>query len=229
MPEKTIKLSPNSLDLFLECARCFWLDKKAGIKRPVIFSYSLNTSLDQLMQEEFDAYRQKGFLPPFVEQKNIKATLFSNQKLLNAWRDSKEGITYYDKNSKAELFGILDDILEFSDGNLAVLDYKSTGENIAKIYDRFQLQLDSYTFLLEKNGYKTKKKAYLAFYAIDGSGGFIDRLPFQKKIIEVKTNPVEVEDIFKDAVKCLRETVSMDHSHDCIFGKWLAKVKNFMV
>src|SRR6185503_3571165 len=108
---------------------------------------------------------------PFLEQKNLKASLFSNQKLLNTWRDTKEGISHYDKGLKAELFGILDDILEFSDGSLAVLDYKSTGENIAKVYDRFQLQLDSYTFLLQKNGYKTSKKAYLAFYTIDKSRG----------------------------------------------------------
>lgn len=224
-----VKLSPSSLDLFLECKLCFWLDKKAGVRHPVPFSYSLNVSLDELLEEEFDSYRQKDMLPPFVEQKNIKARLFSNQKLLNKWRDTKEGLKYYDKTVKAELFGVIDDIFEFNDGSLAVLDYKATYENIAKIYDRFQLQLDSYTFLLEKNGYKTKKKAYLAFYAIDKSRGFIDRLPFQKKIIEVKTNPSEVEEIFRDAVHCLKEDAPSGHSHDCPFGKWLTKAKNFMV
>ncbi|MCX6765110.1 MAG: PD-(D/E)XK nuclease family protein, partial [Candidatus Nealsonbacteria bacterium] len=116
--------------------------------------------------------------------------------------------------------GAVDDVLEFKDGKIAPLDYKSTGSSAAKIYDRFQLQLDTYTFLMEKNGYQTVRKGYLAFYIVDKSRGFIDRLPFRKEMVEIETNPSDIYEIFKDAVKILRGPTPPPHSSDCPFGKW---------
>jgi len=46
MNNKPIQLSPNSLNLFLECRRCFWLEKKQGIKRPPPYPYALNMAVD---------------------------------------------------------------------------------------------------------------------------------------------------------------------------------------
>ena len=147
-------------------------------------------------------------LHPLLKENNIKAHLFPNQKLLNQWRNNLAGIRYFDKDLKATLFGAVDDVLEFEDSKIAPLDYKSTGSTAAKIYDRFQLQLDTYTFLMEKNGFKTPRKGYLAFYIVDKSKGFIDRLPFRKEILEIETNPSDIYEIFKDAVECLRKVNS---------------------
>src|SRR3990167_2526917 len=184
---KAIQLSPNSLNLYLECPHCFWLDKNLGIKRPPPYPYALNSAVDALLKEEFDTYRHRGTVHPLLEGIGTRAHIFGNQKLLNQWRDNFAGIRFYDKDLKATLFGAVDDVLEFDDGALAPLDYKSTGSSAAKIYDRFQLQLDTYTFLMEKNGYKTKRKGYLAFYIVDKSRGFIDRLPFRKEMVQIET------------------------------------------
>ncbi|MCX6718617.1 MAG: PD-(D/E)XK nuclease family protein [Candidatus Staskawiczbacteria bacterium] len=219
--EKPIKLSPNSLNLFLECPHCFWLDKKQGIKRPQPFPYALNSAVDALLKEEFDTYRTKNLPHPLLKDNNIKAHLFSNQKLLNQWRNNLAGIRYFDEELQATLFGAVDDVLEFSDGKIAPLDYKSTGSTAANVYDRFQLQLDTYTFLMEKNGYQTARKGYLAFYIVDKSRGFIDRLPFRKEIMEIETNPSDVYEIFKDGVECLRKETPPKHSQDCKFKKWM--------
>lgn len=224
---KTIQLSPNSLNLFLECPHCFWLDKNQGIKRPPLYPYALNYAVDSLLKEEFDAYRSKKIPHPLFKDNNIKANLFSNQKLLNQWRNNLSGIRYFDEDLKATLLGAVDDILEFDDGNLAPLDYKSTGNAVENIYDRFQLQLDTYTFLLEKNGYKTMRKGYLAFYIVDKTKGFIDRLPFRKEIIEIETNPLDIYGIFKDAVTVLRKDSPPEHSSDCQFKKWSDKASKF--
>lgn len=222
-----IKLSPNSLNLYLECQHCFWLDKKMGIKRPPPFPYALNSAVDTLLKEEFDAYRNREEPHPLLVENNIKAKLFSNQKLLDRWRNNFEGIRYYDNNLKATLFGAVDDVLEFEGGKLAALDYKSTGSRIAHVYDRFQLQLDTYTFLLEKNGFKTPGKGYLAFYVVDKDKGFIDRLPFRKEIHEIDTNPQDVYEIFKDAVAILNQNEPPPHSPDCPFGNWIKGVVGF--
>jgi hypothetical protein len=220
MNEKTIQLSPNSLNLFLECPHCFWLDKKSGIKRPPPYPYALNSAVDSLLKEEFDTYRAKNLPHPLLEDNNIKAHLFGNQKLLNQWRNNLAGIRYFDQNLQATLFGAVDDVLEFDDGKIAPLDYKSTGSPASNVYDRFQLQLDTYTFLMEKNGFQTPRKGYLAFYIVDKSRGFIDRLPFRKEIIEIDTNPSDIYEIFKDAVDCLRKQIPPQHSSDCQFAKW---------
>ncbi len=225
---KAIQLSPNSLNLFLECPHCFWLDKKMGIKRPPPYPYALNSAVDALLKEEFDTYRSKNLPHPLLLENNIKAHLFSNQKLLNQWRNNLAGIRYFDRELEATLFGAVDDVLESDDGKLAPLDYKSTGSKVANIYDRFQLQLDTYTFLMEKNGFKTMKKGYLAFYIVDKDKGFIDRLPFRKEIYEIDTNPADVYEIFKDAVAVLKKDSPPPHSQDCQFQKYLKGAKTFI-
>ena len=225
--QKAIQLSPNSLNLFLECPHCFWLDKNLGIKRPPPYPYALNSAVDGLLKEEFDAYRSKKLVHPLLKENNIKAHLFSNQNLLNQWRNNLAGIRYFDPDLKATLFGAVDDVLEFENGKIAPLDYKSTGSTAEKIYDRFQLQLDTYTFLMEKNGFLTPRKGYLAFYIVDKSKGFIDRLPFRKQIVQIETNPEDVYEIFKDAVECLRTAKPPKHSADCQFSKWLKGAVRF--
>jgi len=227
MKNKSIQLSPNSLNLFLECPHCFWLEKRQGIKRPPPYPYALNTAVDILLKQEFDVYRDKGELHPLLVANNIQAKLFPNQSLLNQWRSNFVGIRYYDSELDATLFGAVDDILEFPDGKLAPLDYKSTGSKVAKVYDRFQLQMDTYTFLLEKNGFLTPRKGYLAFYIVDKENGFGGRLPFRKELHEIETNPSDIPGLFKDAVTLLRRAASPPHSPDCKFAQWLREASKF--
>lgn len=227
MNNKTIKLSPNSLNLFLECPLCFWLDKREGIKRPPPYPYALNTAVDILLKQEFDRYRAKGELHPMLIENNIQAKLFENQGLLNEWRSNFKGIRYDDPQLGATLFGAVDDILEFPDRKLAPLDYKSTGSKKANIYDRFHLQMDVYTYLLEKNNFATIGKGYLAFYIVNKEDGFIDRLPFRKELKEIKTDSSRVPELFRKAVALLRNDTPPSHSSDCKFGQWLNQAKQF--
>lgn len=224
---KPIQLSPNSLNLFFECPCCFWLDKKHRIKRPPPYPYALNIAVDLLLKEEFDKYRKKKELHPLLVAYNIPAKLFPDQKLLDEWRNNFKGIRYYDAELDATLFGAVDDVLEFSDGKLAPLDYKSTGSRVANVYDRFQLQMDVYTFLLEKNGYKTVRKGCLAFYVVDRENGFNDKLPFKKEIHMIDTDPSYVQGVFKEAVELLRKDAPPVHSKDCKFDQWFKDVSNF--
>jgi len=224
--QKPVQLSPNSLNLFLECPHCFWLEKRKGIKRPPPYPYALNTAVDTLLKQEFDIYRAKGESHPLLLASRIPAKLFSNQNLLNQWRSNFSGIRYYDSELEATIFGAVDDILEFEDKKLAPLDYKSTGSSAPNVYDRFQLQLDIYTYLLEKNGFSTPRKGYLAFYIVDKENGFGDRLPFKKELHEIDTDPSDVYELFRDAVTVLKKDVPPPHSPDCSYGKWLKAVSN---
>lgn len=225
MPQ--IQVSPNSLNLFLECPHCFWLEKKKGIKRPQPYPYALNAAVDLLLKEEFDNYRAKNQVHPLISDHKIKAKLFPNQSLLNQWRNNFEGLRYYDSDLSATIFGAVDDILEFEGGKLAPLDYKSTGSQVANIYDRFQIQMDVYTYLLEKNGFQTPRKGYLAFYLVDKTNGFGDRLPFKKELYEIDTDPTDVDQLFNDAVATLRKVSPPPHSQDCKYALWLKGARNY--
>lgn len=218
---KPIQLSPNSLNLYYECPHCFWLDKKLKIKRPPPYPYALNMAVDVLLKKEFDRYRAENKPHPLLVAHKIPAKLFPNQDLLNQWRSNLAGLRYYDSELDATLFGAVDDILEFADGKLAPMDYKSTGSTVATVYDRFQLQMDVYTYLLEKNGFLTPRKGYLAFYIVDKDHGFGDRLPFREELHEIDTNPSDVPEIFKEAVALLRREAPPPHSPDCKYGQWL--------
>lgn len=225
MNNRPIKLSPTSLNLFLGCPFCFWLEKAQGIRRPPPYPYALNAAVDVLLKEEFDAYRKKGILHPIISSHHISAKLFANQELLNEWRNNFKGIRYYDSDLDATFFGAVDDVLEFPDGRLAPLDYKSTGARQATIYDSFQLQMDAYAYLLEKNGYSTSGKGYLAFYVVDKNDGFGGRLPFKKELKEIETDPSRVPGLFRKAVELLRSNEPPLHDKDCKFGQWFDSVK----
>lgn len=228
MNNKTIQLSPNSLNLFLECPHCFWLEKKMGIKRPQPFPYALNIAVDVLLKQEFDSYRAQDKPHPLLVDNNIPAKLFSNQNLLNQWRSNFQGIRYYDEALGATLFGAVDDVLEFESGKLAPLDYKSTGSAVSNIYDHFQIQMDVYTYLLEKNGFSTPRKGYLAFYVVDKRNGFGDRLPFKKELHEIETDPTDVEDIFRDALEVLKKDTPPAHSQECKHNQWMKQALKFV-
>lgn len=222
-----IRISPNSLNLYFECPFCFWLEKKQGIKRPENFAFSLNVEMDKLLRKEFDDFRKKNIPHPLLIENKIKGKLFSDQKLLNEWRDNSRGLCYHDDNLNAALLGAVDDILELDNGTLAPLDYKSTGKSVSNVYDRFQLQMDVYTFLLEKNGFKTPKKAYLAFYTIDKKASFERGVLFRKELHIIDTDFSYVQKLFEEAVLFLEGGAPLVHTFDCRFGKWLKEASDF--
>ena len=84
--------------------------------------------------------------PALVGFKGLEeAKLFSDQAQLQKWRNNFEGLKYHDEGLDATLFGAIDDMLEFPDGSLAVIDYKSSGAKEITVYDDYKMQMDVYT------------------------------------------------------------------------------------
>ena len=61
------KLSRTKLDLFLNCPRCFYLDRRLGVAQPPGFPFSLNSAVDKLLKKEFDAHRAAGTPHPLMK------------------------------------------------------------------------------------------------------------------------------------------------------------------
>lgn len=211
------RLSPSSLNIFLECPRCFWLQIMEGVKRPSGPFPSLPGGMDAVIKVYFDKCRDEGRLPVELEGK-VLGKLFADKELLSRWRNWREGIIFND--SDAVLFGALDDCLveESSDGDLFIpLDYKTRGwPRKEDSHSYYQNQLDTYTLLLQKNGLKTKDIAYLVFYhPLEHREGGLVR--FQIEPVEVKTDPEHAYKVFRDAVSLLQQSKPPASHSDCEF------------
>ncbi|MCK4521803.1 MAG: PD-(D/E)XK nuclease family protein [Nanoarchaeota archaeon] len=202
---KPIKLSPSTLNLFLECPRCFWLHIVKGVKRPSGPFPSLPSGMDKILKEHFDSFMEKGELPPELkEEDSVKGcSLFNDKEKLKEWRSNFKGIPYTDPKSGVLLHGAVDNIL-VKGKKLIVLDYKTRGYPLKEdTHKHYQTQMDLYNFLLRKNGHETKDYTYLLFYHPDRvleSG----KVVFNTDLIKIKTDPKEGEKVFLDAVKCLK-------------------------
>ena len=208
MPSRfsTLKISRSGLKLFLECPRCFWLDLHHKIKRPPSFPYTLASAVDYLVKLEFDKFRKKGELPPVLKNAGITDAKLFNGDELPDWRNNFKGISYYDESQNAILYGAVDDILEYSDGSLAVIDYKSSGSREITIYDDYQKQMDTYNYILQQLGHQTYPEAYFVFYQVikEGEKGFKNALKFKEEVRPVKVKMDWVGPAFEQAVETSR-------------------------
>ncbi|MBI2044685.1 PD-(D/E)XK nuclease family protein [Candidatus Pacearchaeota archaeon] len=212
------KLSATGLNLFRECPRCFWLHHNKKIKRPAGIFPSLPSGMDLILKSHFDRFRDKGELPPELNELNGSIKLFDDVELLKVWRNNLRGIQW--KDDKENLFrGAVDNILK-KGKKLVVLDYKTRGFPLKEdTAEHYQDQLNMYNLLLRKNGYETEDYAYLLFYhpsEVNERGDVV----FHTDLVKMEISIKEAERLMKDAVKCLGG--EMPEAHDgCEFCKWV--------
>lgn len=216
-----IKLSPSSINLMLECPKCFWIQVNKGIKRPSGAFPSLPSGMDKVLKEHFDRFMEKGRLPP--ELKNCECAkegcrLFADKEKLKVWRSNLKGLEYLDKKSGILLHGAVDNIL-VKGKKLIVLDYKTRGFPVKEdTHEHYQAQMDLYNFLLRKNGFETEDYTYLLFYhpeCVLESGEVV----FCTTLIKIKTGASDGEKLFRKAVKIVQGKEPKSHK-ECEFCKW---------
>ncbi len=222
----TYKLSPSSINLMLECERCFWLQVVKKIKRPEGIFPSLPGGMDRILKKHFDKFMEKGELPPEIREYGLGNgyKLFSDKTKLDIWRSNQKGIQYKDKTSGILLRGAVDNLLE-KEKKLVVLDYKTRGYPLKEdTHEHYITQMDIYNFLLRQNGYDTEDYAYLLFYyprEITETGEVI----FDTKLIKILTDDKRGEKVFNKAIKILQLEKPPEASADCEFCKWSESIK----
>jgi CRISPR/Cas system-associated exonuclease Cas4 (RecB family) len=201
------KLSPSAVNLFLECPRCFWLDKHNVWKRPQGIFPSLPSGMDKILKVHFENFREKGLLPPeicengYCNGMKLFGETIKEKELLKEWQSNFKGIKYIDE--KGNLWhGAIDNLLK-KDDKLIVLDYKTRGFPLKEdTHEHYQFQMDTYNFLLRKNGYKTEDYTFLLFY-IPSEVTETGEVIFDSILKKIPTNPKNAEKIFLQAIKCL--------------------------
>ncbi len=105
--KEMFRLSRGKIDDFINCPRCFYLDRKLGVAQPPGFPFSLNSAVDKLLKKEFDIHRAKGTKHPLMEKYGIDAIPFAHEKL-EEWQDSmRRGITFQIDNTNVLVTGII--------------------------------------------------------------------------------------------------------------------------
>ncbi|MBI2883411.1 MAG: PD-(D/E)XK nuclease family protein [Candidatus Methylomirabilis oxyfera] len=222
---KRLTLSNSRLGLYTECPRCFWLEFNADIKRPDTIFPSLPGGLDLQFKRYFDRFRDRGELPPEVKGK-LPGRLLSDARMIDRWRDWRRGIRYVSTWADVELMGALDECLTDEADFYYPLDYKTRGyAPKADSHQYYQNQMNLYTLLLEGNGHKTKRLAYLIYYhpvEVKERG----LIQFQVDVHEVPTDPTAAEALVKDAVTALRGPIPAGFA-SCGFCRWHSAVREW--
>jgi len=58
--DKPFKISRSTIELFLECPRCFYPNYRLGIRRPSGPPFTINSLVDRLLKKELDFHRVTG-------------------------------------------------------------------------------------------------------------------------------------------------------------------------
>lgn len=106
---EVFKLSRTKIELFLECPRCFYFDRRLGVSRPPGFPFALNSAVDTLLKLEFDTHRAKGTKHPLIEKYGVDAVPVPH-KDLDQWRHNFTGVQFLHKPTNFLVFGAIDDL-----------------------------------------------------------------------------------------------------------------------
>ena len=166
--EDYYKLSRSKVDYFLNCPRCFYMDRRLGIGQPPGFPFNLNSAVDSLLKNEFDYYRKIKKPHPYIERLGLNAIPFEHEKL-DKWRHNFSGVIYQHQKLNLHLFGAVDDIwINLDSGELIVVDYKATSKNSEINLDAdwqigYKRQMEFYQYLLRNNGFKVSDTGYFVY------------------------------------------------------------------
>ncbi len=216
------KLSRSKVDLFLNCPRCFYLDRRLGVGQPPGFPFSLNSAVDALLKKEFDSYRKQELAHPLMKAFNIDAVPFKH-KDLEEWRNTFKGVSYLHKPTNFTLTGAIDDVWVNPSHELFVVDYKSTSKKEEVSLDAdwqiaYKRQMEFYQWLFRRNGFHVSPVGYFVYCnGIADKEAFDQKLEFDIKIISYEGNDNWVEPTILAARKCLDSDEIPKCHEDCDF------------
>ena len=228
--DRAFPFSRTALELFKECPRCFYFDRRLHTGRPSGPSFVLNVAVDTLLKKEFDAYRARGEQHPVMSELPGDLVPFDHPSMAD-WRSSRHGIRLVHAASGLELYGAPDDIwLSRVDGSLHIVDYKATSSSKAPTLDTehrlsWKRQLDIYAYLLEGNGFPVSETAYfLLENAAKTPDAFDGLLRFAPTVMEYRVDTSWIDGSLVEARACLEGDAPPAPGDACEWCAWAAAV-----
>jgi CRISPR/Cas system-associated exonuclease Cas4 (RecB family) len=229
--EKPFKMSRSKVDLYIECPRCFYLDRRLGVGRPPGFPFNLNSAVDTLLKSEFDSYRVLGEPHPIMTENGLSAVPMRHLSL-NEWRENFKGIRYLDKQKNIEFFGAIDDLwLDTRSEQAIVVDYKATSKAgevslDAKWQNGYKRQMEFYQWLLRKNGLDVSDTGYFVYTnGLRDLPAFENRLEFKTKLIPYTGSDNWIDSVITEIHHLLELDEIPTPTQECNYCKYVEDLR----
>ena len=149
-------ISRSKFSDFIDCPRCFYLDRVKGLKEPSMPGWALNSAVDDLLKKEFDIHRKNKTPHPIMKEHNLNFIPFDHPDI-DKWREPlSSGISYLNKDTNLIIKGGIDDVwYNFDNKELVVVDYKAQSSKIpvetktyleGKYHKGYKRQMDIYVW-----------------------------------------------------------------------------------
>lgn len=206
--KEAFKLSRSKIENFMACKKCFYLDRRLGIGQPPGYPFNLNTAVDTLLKKEFDAHRVKQIAHPLMKAYGLNAVPFDHE-MIDEWRENFKGVQYHHEPTNFIITGAVDDLWKDENGEIIVVDYKSTSKTTqvnldAEWQNGYKRQMEIYQWLLRNNGLKVSNTGYFVYCnGKTDKEAFDGKLEFDIDLLPYTGNDSWVEDTIKEIKKCL--------------------------
>ena len=227
--DEPFKISRSKIDLFLNCPRCFYLDRRLGVGQPPGYPFNLNTAVDTLLKKEFDLHRADSTAHPLMKAYGIDLVPFQHE-MMDEWRENFKGVQFLHKLTNLIITGAVDDLWVDKKGVVSVVDYKSTSKTTEVNLDAewqigYKRQMEVYQWLMRRSGFKVSDTGYFVYCnGITDKEAFDAKLEFNIKIIPYTGNDYWVEDTVINAKKCLMADEIPESGRDCDYCKYIEAV-----
>jgi len=220
-------LSRSKIELFMDCARCFYMDNKLGVARPPGYPFNLNSAVDALLKKELDTHRAQGTQHPLAKAYGLDAIPLAHAQI-DEWRDAlRNGVKCVHKETGLTVRGGVDDIWINKKGELIVIDYKATSkdgriESLDEEWHKsYKRQLEIYQWLLRQNGFKVSDTGYW-FYAnaTKDREAFDGRLDFELTLVPYTGSTDWVDGTLVTLKKCLDSEALPQAGEDCDYCRY---------
>lgn len=219
--DKPFVLSRSRFDNFLNCPRCFYIDRRLGVEPPGGPPFTINSAVDHLLKKEFDHYRALRKPHPYMIEAGINAVPFSHERL-DEWRENFKGVRVVHERSGFELSGAVDDLwVSLDTAELIVADYKATAKDGEVGLDSswqitYKRQMEFYQWLMRQNGFKVSNTGYFVYCNGDRSAeGFGGVVNFKVKLIAYEGDDSWIERELVRARECLELEVPPPPTDTC--------------
>ena len=222
------KVSRSKIDLFRECPRCFYLDRRLGVSRPSMPGFSLNSAVDTLLKKEFDILRKSGSRHELMERYGVDAIPYVH-KDLDTWLENFTGKQVLHEKTNLLIFGAVDDLWVNPKGELIVVDYKSTStEKEISLEDQWKVgykkQLEIYQWIFRASGFPVSDTAYIVYAnATKNRAQFDGTLEFVMTLLSHTGDTSWMEPTLAALKDCLESAVIPAASHGCEYCRYRKK------
>ena len=219
---KPFRLSRSRLDLFLNCPRCFYLDRRLGVDRPRGPPFTLNLAVDELLKREFDNYRRESKPHPIMTEYGVDAVPYADKRL-DEWRQNFKGVTYHHLATNLIITGAVDDLWINPSREILVVDYKATSKDGAVTLDAawqiaYKRQMEIYQWLLRHNDLTVSSTGYFLYCnGRKDRDGFDGRLEFRLTLIPYEGDDAWIEQTVVAAHECLNSADLPGAASSCDF------------